>query len=869
MNSGEFEHHLRTIANDDRDFLYPNWIASAQYFERLARSGESIFPALDPLLRIFYETHQVPVMQPAIRAVMIELLRENRTHEIENTFLHDDFKTWVIEALADLARSFDIGPAMPSIVLHFEASPFRAAEAIAMQIRKKRATVAQVCDLMMTEEFSRKSLVRVLATTASSGIDITEHVSSYARLLTYQDSQKLAIQELPWFTGESKANIAIVEELGRIANDPNAESDVRERAAYFLADHYSTTDAEKFSSLLENESSFVRAGTALYLAHTIPKSRGTRRAEWIDKLTLYLLDQDSYVRSVALRQIDSMIQSGNKFEPSLDAIAKLAQAAKKQEDLIPFLLHFASESKSLKSVIEKSLASPQSENAALILKALREPTVRRCSICSSLNRVESWNHELRTPAQIKKMRESGNLRFCTECENIYQFSYSSEVEDNHTSESFELERLHPAAALKMLQGEDAIQYKEQLPRLLQSLRSETSHVDEWIRSEAAWKLAEYLLSTEQWTEIDTLSLQNQTCLKEITLAVASAVRSGVDAGHTLTTIRRAMQAEHCETRMNSAFVLSCMSLQGESNELPEILYSTDSCVLQGCLQALFAHASRDLPCPHLDRIAALTLHDDDRVRAFANYVVERAKENGQKIPFLVPNLMKALRSKNARMKQDGMRFLRSEITQQNAAQILGEAVSLLKDSERYGLVELIEACAEAGASLERYTGQFISDLQDSRGDLLRLLTVAARQNPSMIGRNATDAIAECLNDSRLLPAASHLFEFLSNSKCDLTTAMPAIQSFIDRAVSTDSYTESLIQVLIRSLAGLSDYESIMKLLSHRTTTIRLSVLYRIKDLASEGLQFRAILEPLQSLLKDPSAGVREMAEKVITQVSQS
>ncbi|MBL8020296.1 MAG: hypothetical protein JNM27_11570 [Leptospirales bacterium] len=517
---------------------------------------------------------------------------------------------------------------------------------------------------------------------------------------------------------------------------------------------------------------------------------------------------------------------------------------------------------------EALIALQPNARAASILSALDGDV--RCSICSRLARVESWNHELSTPREAKKLSELGNLRICPECSNLYQFSYSSESEDNHTRESFELERLHPGQALKKLQGESATDYKTRLPELICDLKAGTDHPDDWICSESAWKLAEYFLSTGEWPEIERLAAKDATCMRETVMAIAVAVRGGLDPNPLQGTAERALQSELCQTKGDAAFVLSWLILQGQNHdEVKRYLFSSDSCILYGCLRAIQARITMGMRCPHLDRIAALTLHEQDNVRSFAHFIVEAAAENGQSVPFLVPDLILSLHSQSPAVRSDGLRALKNTVTKENAASILAGAARLVNDPECSGALELVEACAAAGASLEALTDQFISELNPhSRGELLRLLAAAARQNPEKVGRAAKEVAGECLNEAQLVPAASHLLEFLSNAKCDLTAAIPAVQSFVQRAVSTDSYTESLIQVLLRHWTGITNFEEISRLLSHKTTTIRLSALYRIRDLLAEGLNFRPVLASLRELLKDPSQRVREMAEETVAQIKE-
>ncbi|MBL8020297.1 MAG: hypothetical protein JNM27_11575 [Leptospirales bacterium] len=312
MDSDEFQNHLRTISFDDPGFLFPNWTVSAKFFENQARSGRSVSQAVEQLLRIFYESHHVPVMQPAIRAVLIELLRLNSAEQIESIMAPPDATVWVIEALADLANSFDISRAIPSIVRYFDRSIFRAAEAIALQIKSGRNSVPEICKLMMPRESARQNLIRVLSTAGGHGVDIRESISVYTPLLDFPDSRSRAIKDLPWWTENAQQAGPIVARLKLLTDDP--DSLAQERAGMYLAQY--SQGSKAFESILSHSSANVRKGGVAYLVSSIEHLKGPSRSAMIDRLALYLLDPDARLREAAATAFDGLSHAGKKPTPA-------------------------------------------------------------------------------------------------------------------------------------------------------------------------------------------------------------------------------------------------------------------------------------------------------------------------------------------------------------------------------------------------------------------------------------------------------------------------------------------------------------------------------------------------------------------------
>src|SRR5262249_11408692 len=86
-----------------------------------------------------------------------------------------------------------------------------------------------------------------------------------------------------------------------------------------------------------------------------------------------------------------------------------------------------------------------------------------CTICKELPRHGSWSSEYQIPAQFKKLKKSGPLLFCPQCNNYYDYSVDSEIDDMSRFETYSLNRLSPPEILEMLPASEKQRYSAQLP----------------------------------------------------------------------------------------------------------------------------------------------------------------------------------------------------------------------------------------------------------------------------------------------------------------------------------------------------------------------------------------------------------------------
>ncbi len=120
-----------------------------------------------------------------------------------------------------------------------------------------------------------------------------------------------------------------------------------------------------------------------------------------------------------------------------------------------------------------------------------------------------WILESQIPKQKTKLIGKDGLSVCPECENYYRFSYAAEYEDNHTIESFSLDRLSPIEIRNYFSGEKKVAYENGLIELEKKMELDLLHESLWQRSESAWKLSKIFIDNKRYPELISLLKQKE------------------------------------------------------------------------------------------------------------------------------------------------------------------------------------------------------------------------------------------------------------------------------------------------------------------------------------------------------------------------
>ncbi len=648
----EFQKNLDILLKDDTEFLFPNWIHAASFFFDLARERQDIELALYGLERVYFQSHQLPVMRPAIGAILHQLLKQNDSEHIEFLMKEKESSVWVMEALEIIVQNgTDIHSAVESVVRHFGDSEFVAAKILAVYVRDSEAheALAELSNMFLNKKGSEIYLLRFLKQVVEFGIDISTSLPDIALILDNPKIKNRVIASLSWIVGK-KLNLSTIE-MRLLKEITDFEPENSEQIAFYLSSYYidrKQKPLEQLSAFSHLES--VRLGilkgqgNALFLY----KNYST---QILDSVVLSLLDKEIEIRRQADQILKKTIQMSKKVSPSFEVLSQLVEGLR-LDTTRTFAVEYLAD-----------IGGGQKKLALLILKLIREKNLSNlngiselcetldpngkiptniCSICRKLPRIESWNHHFSLPRTLKKLKKLDHtlyprLRQCPECENYYEESYEVDTEDMRTRETFTWRRLQPVEILKTLVGKEKMIFLADLETYLDKIHLNLNHPNPFQSSESAWKLAHYYISMETISEIEKLSVHKNIRIREEFFQALTNYLDTINHLAYQTILNRGLIDLSQNVRKNSALSLTILFLdQNQFEEVEKILYLMDSEILSGALTSIYRYVLKKNSCPYLEKITQLITDKNQNVQRLAKWIYDEVKKQGQLIGNQLP-----------------------------------------------------------------------------------------------------------------------------------------------------------------------------------------------------------------------------------------
>lgn len=439
-----FEEHLDALQARELDHL-DRWREAAEFFRAEVGKGRDLGRAVKGLERVFLESHQLPVMIPAMEALARHHVKRRDSAALRRLLRDPEFRPYALPALAKCRVPPEL--VLDGLTFDTRHDVFRL---LRPALRRNPASVART---LLGHPRGRRHLPGLAIDAVQDGLhDLGPVATALGTLLPGKD----AVDAMRWL---AEAGVDLSGALPALRDSLSARNpDVRSRAAYCL-----TYDGA--SDLLAHPKPDVRLGAAQALGVQLCANGRTDLAV---PLSLALLDAAPKVRRAALHGLQTALRRGLALPPPPPALVGRPDLPEVAE-----VGHWWS-------------PEPPAPDDA-------------CRLCRDLPRIVRTSYESDVPAEVGRLVPPGpvgnGLRTCPECGNLYSLSYSEEwlspSEGMGLEVDIRIERLSPPDARRRLRGENLERYgyEDRIRRLERHLE----HPDTTVRREAAWGLTRHLL----------------------------------------------------------------------------------------------------------------------------------------------------------------------------------------------------------------------------------------------------------------------------------------------------------------------------------------------------------------------------------------
>lgn len=628
--------------------------AAARAIRDAAHRGDDLGPHLPVLRTALAEATSVGVTGPLAEALAVHLVRVQDVRGLGGLlalpYAADDLLRGV-RAAAE--RGLDVRPFVDVIA----AAPGRV-DRLARRVLFTSLVGAGA--LALGEVLDRlerlapvlvPEVVRDLAT-GGPGVDLGPALPALGRLLHHPD---------PDLRVEAAHAVRVAVEAGVPMEPlrPELESalhdgldDVRSRAAYALGLGEMEGARER---LLAHGDPVVRFG-AVWALGMLLLARGRAEVDLVDALTAAVGDRDRRVRERAREVLLEARQRELALVPGEDAIARLLERAVEPRG--------GGEVADYLGVLAVSPDAGTRVRAALAATPLRGPVVDRlraaserrhastCSVCRHLPRTHGTSSSADLPRAFRRLLDTGvvledgaKLLRCPECERSYRYLHTVEQEDMSSWETHTLERIGPLGARRLLPPPLRADDEARGSRRVAEARRALDHLEEWVRRDASWTVAEQAVADGDVEPLRGLLHHPDVAVREE--AVATLVRDGaaLPAGALGPDVRALLEEPGGTARAWAAELLVTDAVRGaRAEEVRALADHAEPEVSARALDAAARLAAQGSDLAWLAPSATARLeHADPRVRAAALVFLERCFRRSGPSPEVVAALVDGAR----------------------------------------------------------------------------------------------------------------------------------------------------------------------------------------------------------------------------------